>query len=378
MKILFCSDVPLVPTLGAPRVLIDLAGVMRMLGWTCDLIGPDDVLRSGEGGETDFAGRLAGLLRRRARDYDVVDYGHEYLPYPRNTFPPEPLFVARSVLLVHHFERVAIPLPKQLRRRIGALVRGRSQRRNLNAHLAAANRTLAEADLVNVPNARDHDELVRRGVDEAKIRVVSFGITRARLSAMRAVAGASCGVARPVVAFVGTFDYRKGAAEFPALVGRVSSAVPDVQFHLMGTGGMFSTAGEVSAFFPRRLRPRVRVTPRFEPNQLPALLGECDVGVFPSHVEGFGFGVLEMLAAGMPVIAYDAPGPSEMLPPSCLVEPGDAVGMADKVIALLRNPLALQAARSWAVRRAADFTWEAAARKTDEVYRAAIAERFGC
>ena len=36
-------------------------------------------------------------------------------------------------------------------------------------------------------------------------------------------------------------------------------------------------------------------------------------GAFPSHCEGFPFGVLEMLAAGLPVVAYRAPGAPMMI-----------------------------------------------------------------
>src|SRR5262249_39106222 len=150
---------------------------------------------------------------------------------------------------------------------------------------------------------------------------------------------------RPVVAFVGTFDYRKGATDFPSLVSQVALAVPEVKFRLLGTTGLMKSADQVRAFFPARARRRMEVVPHYDPEALPELLAGPWVGVFRSYYEGFAFGVLEMLAAGIPVIAYDAPGPPMMLKREALVPPGDVGAMADKVIALLQGGSLLDAAR---------------------------------
>ena len=75
-----------------------------------------------------------------------------------------------------------------------------------------------------------------------------------------------------------------------------------------------------------------------------------------------------MLAASLPVLAYDAPGPPMMLPGQFLVPRGAARELASKVVALLTNPDQLSAARTWARRRSRDFTCESAARTTSDVY----------
>ena len=92
------------------------------------------------------------------------------------------------------------------------------------------------------------------------------------------------------------------------------------------------------------------------------------MGIFPSRIEGFGFGVLEMLAAALPVVAYDAPGPPMMLSPYYLVQPGDTVGISRKVVEILSNPSHLQSARQWAKMRSADFPWKRAAQMTSDAY----------
>ena len=55
-------------------------------------------------------------------------------------------------------------------------------------------------------------------------------------------------------------------------------------------------------------------------------------------MEGFGFAVLEQLAAGIPVIAYNVPGVSDMLSqidPSLLVTPGDIEQLTSTVKTVL-------------------------------------------
>jgi len=52
---------------------------------------------------------LRDHLRAHAHRYDVVEYEHDRLPFPRSDLPPDTLLVARSVLLIHHF--LATPIP---------------------------------------------------------------------------------------------------------------------------------------------------------------------------------------------------------------------------------------------------------------------------
>ena len=182
---------------------------------------------------------------------------------------------------------------------------------------------------------------------------------------------------RPVVGFVGTFDPRKGMCEFPDLVDRVVRQVPGVTFRLLGTAGLVRDADGVRRYFPRRLWPRLEIYPRYDPNELPGLLAGVSVGVFPSRVEGFAYGVLEMLAAAIPVIAYDAPGANVLLTPEFLVQVGDTTTLASRVIGLFADPAGLQFARGWARNRALEFNWERIGEQTARAYEDRLAQRTG-
>ena len=80
-----------------------------------------------------------------------------------------------------------------------------------------------------------------------------------------------------------------------------------------------------------------------------------------------------VLAASLPVIAYDAPGPPAMLAPEHLVPIGAAREMASKVLAMLADPARLSLERARAAARARDFAWPTVARLTSDVYSGRVA-----
>ncbi len=369
MRILFCSQNPLDPKLGAPKALIELAGQFERLGWQCRLVSDEevcpDIRRLGIGirGTRAFSRSLAAFLERNARNFDVIDYDHTVLPDPRDRFSPSTLFVARVPLLVHHFEKIRIPRFKGIRPILGTLVKGPYRSLGFRLVVSRTNRTLAAADLINVGNDYDRAELVAQGFDKDKIVVLPLGLARER---MEAFPSSPLVLPKPPrVVFVGTFDPRKGAREIPQIAGEIARAIPGCRFRLLGVR---MSEERLLRHFPRELGRSLEVYPTFEPNDLPALLRDCSLGMFPSYIEGFGFGVLEMLAASLPVVAYDAPGPPTMLRSEYLVPRGNWSDMASRITALLRSPDRLAAARAWAGERALDFTWERSAQVTSTAY----------
>jgi glycosyltransferase involved in cell wall biosynthesis len=371
-RILFVSAPPLECALGGAKPFVELASEFERLGWQADLLSlaeqvPGDASRM----RRARAEYLRGLLVSRGSDYDVVDFDHEYLPYAREEFPPETLLVARSVLLCHQVAARSFPRPWSARRLADVLLKGRSRRANISEMSSFASRSVGEADLVNVSNDDDADLLVRSGVEPDKVVVFPYGLggeRRARFAAMRPDRPH-----RGVVAFVGAFDWRKGAADMPAIVKRVVREAPCTHFRLLGTRGMFPTARDVLRRFPARVRPHLEVVPFFDADELPRLLEDCALGFLPSYLEGFPFAVLEMLAASLPVVAYDVPGPRMMLDREPLVPPGDTDALATRILALLHDPSRLLQARVDAGRRAQSFRWEEIAEQTAAAYAEQLA-----
>ncbi|HEX3048162.1 MAG TPA: glycosyltransferase [Bacillota bacterium] len=70
-------------------------------------------------------------------------------------------------------------------------------------------------------------------------------------------------------------------------------------------------------------------------NDIPELLGQHDLFILPSRVEGFGLVILEAMAAGVPVIASNIDGPKELIEPGqngLLFENENFEDLAEKII----------------------------------------------
>ncbi len=380
MRILLCSYTFLSREYGAARVLLELADGLTKVGCTCTVVGPEEMAAalptSVPKSPSEYAQLLRSFLRRRAAEFDVVDYPYDSLPFPRSDFAVRTLFVARSVLLAHHFAGLRIPEAILLRQRIKRFVTGalRRQRQAFEHQIESAGLTLANADLVNVANEDDQTVLAAAGVDPQKIAVVAYGLNDEEKRTLETLNERPPAI--PKVCFLGSFDDRKGGADLPLLLAEVRRQIPGCQLRLIGTYGFHTTREKVLACFPRELRSAVEVIPRFRRDELPGWLEGCSVGVFPSYVEGFGLAVLEMMMAGMPVVAYRSPGPPMMLPDTCLTPRGDVAAMAARVLGWLGDEPGRQRAAAEARQRARDFSWDAVATETAAVYRRASRSVF--
>jgi glycosyltransferase involved in cell wall biosynthesis len=79
-------------------------------------------------------------------------------------------------------------------------------------------------------------------------------------------------------------------------------------------------------------------------------LANASVFVFPSYMEGLGTAVLEALALGLPVVAFDIPPLREATDQgrfARLVEPGDIDGLSQALLAALEKPAAAAGQTEW-------------------------------
>ncbi|HEV7456285.1 MAG TPA: glycosyltransferase [Roseococcus sp.] len=113
----------------------------------------------------------------------------------------------------------------------------------------------------------------------------------------------------------------------------------------------------------RGLTPREVITlPFVAEADLPGLYAQCALLVFPSLAEGLGLPLMEAMACGAPVISSNLSAmPEVMGRADALFDPNDAPALARMIEALLRDPDRLAEMRAYGLRRAREFSWDAAA-----------------
>jgi glycosyltransferase involved in cell wall biosynthesis len=103
----------------------------------------------------------------------------------------------------------------------------------------------------------------------------------------------------------------------------------------------------------------------FPSENLPGLYADADIAVFPSMYEGFGMGVLEAMASGIPVACARAASLPEAADHAALYfDPFDVEDMADRMVTLTENRDIYRDCKAKGIERAQAFSWDRCAEKT--------------
>jgi glycosyltransferase involved in cell wall biosynthesis len=261
-----------------------------------------------------------------------------------------PLAGRRLVLNVHDLDTVDAPHRYSQR-----------SRTYLNALLPLLVR---RATRIIVPSQHTAERLEARFGAAGKADVIPYGVS----DAFAAVRAPSAG--ERFVIYTGGYAHRK---DIPSLLA-VFAQIVDAGYpgELVLTGGPWP-GDEVLAQLPLGVRSRVRFTGRVDDAALADLYATADLLLYPSLMEGFGFPVVEAMAAGCPVVSTTAGSIPELAGSAAiLVEPGDRAGLLDAVHRVLADGGLRERLIDHGRLQAADFSWERAAALTVETYRAAL------
>jgi glycosyltransferase involved in cell wall biosynthesis len=103
----------------------------------------------------------------------------------------------------------------------------------------------------------------------------------------------------------------------------------------------------------------------FPISSLPELYAGADIVVVPSVYEGFGMGVLEAMASGVPVACARAASLPETAEHGALYfDPLDVEDMADRMVTLTTNRDIYRECRTLGLERVKAFSWDACAERT--------------
>lgn len=139
------------------------------------------------------------------------------------------------------------------------------------------------------------------------------------------------------VTFINRLDANKNPAHFLALAAQLNQqpAFADCYFLLAGDGPLKAEVQTACQSLPQVRYLGYR-------REVPALLAMTDVLVYPAMAEGFGLGLVEAMALGVPCVAYASEGAREILDTpttrQCLVPVGDEQQLQTTVTQFLQLP----------------------------------------
>lgn len=123
---------------------------------------------------------------------------------------------------------------------------------------------------------------------------------------------------------------------------------------------------------------RLRLLGHVAEEALPAIYQGASLFLFPTLYEGFGLPVVEAMASGVAVITSNTSALKEIAEGYAhLVDPLDVEGMARAIARSMSDPEHRASLAKLGAKRAEDFRWERAAKRTLEVYLAAIGGSAG-
>jgi glycosyltransferase involved in cell wall biosynthesis len=245
---------------------------------------------------------------------------------------------------------------------------------------AALARVRRQVDVVIVPSAAAAEDVVRYlNIDRQRIAVIPMGCDARFKPGMNAARMVQLrrryALPERYVLFVGTLEPRKNIGLLLQAFSRLLAERPQDDVHLVVAGGQgWGDGGSAATMEAPDMRPRVIFTGFVEDDDLPDLYRGAQMFVYPSLYEGFGLPVVEAMACGTPVITSNCSSLPEVAGDAAvLIDPTRPDDLAAAMSALMSSGALHEELRWKGLARAKEFTWEAVARKTMEVYRAVCA-----
>jgi len=267
---------------------------------------------------------------------------------------------------------------------------GSVKRRHLGAEdTSPAERTHLEpgvgrrADAVIATCSDEAAELVRAGVDAARITVIPCGVDIGHFTP-RADDAAGDDHAPMRVMVVGRLVPRKGVDLAITALGILADrGHRDVELVIVGGSGDAASATEdaearrlMDAARAAGVADRVRLHGRVSQADMPAVMRTADVVVCAPWYEPFGIVPLEAMASGVPVVASAVGGLTDSVVDGVtgiLVPPRDPAAIADALGELRADPARRRAlGRAGRDRMEHGYSWATVAARTADAYRAVI------
>ena len=107
--------------------------------------------------------------------------------------------------------------------------------------------------------------------------------------------------------FLGRFHLQKGLLEIPSILEIVLQTIPTAKLAIIGDGDTKIKNKLMEAIQSKNLENNIKVFGSMVGKNKTQILNKSKIFVFPSYFESFGIVVLEAMAQGLPVVAYNLP-----------------------------------------------------------------------
>lgn len=345
LKILLVSQYPFSDQFGVGKVHFDLKKEFERMGHAVDTLSSDDYYPKGQSVISKVFGplytyKILSKLKKIAYKYDVIDANYECVPFHKDSFGFKGLLVYRSHGLQPVYRKSELSSEYQL------MLHSKQEKNKLKTRFGNIYRYIQKnpsfkdfsnsvkfADIVHCLNQEEYNFLIEYGLPKNKILLLPNGVAdlfveNANKSPVNNKSN--------VISFVGSWTIRKGIKDFNEILNGIEQETHIDKFNVLGCGASNIV---VLSYFDNKFEKFLNIVSKYSQTDLISLIKESKVGVFPSYIEGFGLSVVELLACGIPVVAYDVAGPAGILKDidsTLLIEIGNKKAFAKKVINILK------------------------------------------
>ncbi len=140
------------------------------------------------------------------------------------------------------------------------------------------------------------------------------------------------------LAFMGRMEHMKSVDIFPSLFGNLIEKYPSLRIVMTGEGSYREDI--MKDFFERGLDRNIDYLGVVPNADVPSVIDQSRVFLYPSRREPFGLSIVEAMACEVPVVAGDVFGPREIITDNVdgvLVDPEEFDILVDSILALLNN-----------------------------------------
>ncbi len=174
---------------------------------------------------------------------------------------------------------------------------------------------------------------------------------------------------KKIILFFGSLTPRKGPQILLSAMKSVLRRHPDAYLVLSGNGSLKENL--IATATKNSLKDSVIFTGYVPENLKPSYYRAADIFVLPSLSEAFPLTLLEAGAAGLPIIATDVGGVSDILHDGIngvITKTGDPEDLAGKIVSLLDDDELREKLGKKGQMLAEQYSWEKVAEETEKVY----------